>query len=823
MRVRGPRSAFPVGLPPYHPPPMIRLLTTLLAALWLAQTGFAQEGDAESKVSLRAAFVPTTAKPGEEVLLRITLGIADGWHLYGRDEEIGAPPSLTVKEAAGLEAVGPTSVPLGEPHETAGILSYWVTGTAVVEQKFRVPAAAAGTLALEGVVDFMVCDESTCLPPETRAFRTELTVQGAEKPKATIPTPTADQKVTFGARIEPADVAPGGEAELVVDLRIFPGWHVYGALEEVGIPTSLSLTGSAVEKVGAASVPDGNRHDAGGFESYWVEGEMEIRQRFRVPADAQPGALAVGFTVDYMTCDEASCDPPGQLVGEATFTVAARSVPMIGIGGAMGIATPTQDPFGFGDPAPKFEARFEPERSRAGETVDLVVRVSVPDGWHVYGARDENPIKVSSSGSLEAEGPNRLPDGKLHDTAGLENYWLTGEFEIRQAYRVPSDAKEGAQAVPFAVDYLLCDESTCLPPASEMLELDLVVEAGPARSEYGGVGGEEGGWLALLLGAVAAGLFALLMPCTYPMIPLTISMFTKQAEARGGKVLPVSLTYGAGIVLSFVLIGELVGPRIVPFATHPVTNGVIAVAFLFFAMSLFGFITLEPPRFLMNAAGKAQTKGGYIGVLLMGATLVITSFTCTVPFVASLLALAAQGGHAQTIVGMATFGLTMAIPFVILSLLPSRARGIPRAGEWMNQLKVFMGFVELAAALKFVSNVDVVLNDGPLWLSRTTFLWSWAGIFAAATAYLGRSYLAAHGRRTWKSAAGTLATLALAAWCGFGATGQDLDPVLTAIAPPNSKTESKATHTIVKDDYQLALDTAKSAGQLVFVNFTGFT
>ncbi len=804
---------------------MLRLLTALLAVLWLAPPALCQGSEAASKVSLRAAFVPSTAKPGEDVLLRVTLGIADGWHLYGRDEEIGAPPSLTVKDAAGLESIGSTVVPLGEPHETAGIRSYWVTGDAVVEQAFRVPANASGTLTLAGVVDFMVCDESTCLPPETRPFTAALEIQDPSPAAAPIPVPTADQKVTFGARIEPASAAPGAEADLVVDLRIFTGWHVYGALEEVGIPTSLTLTGSVVEKVGTARIPAGKSHDAGGFESFWVEGEMEIRQRIRVPQDANLGSLEVGFIVDYMTCDEASCDPPGQLNGTATLQVTAPdSVPMVGMGAPTAIAPGAQDPFGFGDPAPKFEARFEPDRSRAGETVDLVVRVVVPDGWHVYGARDENPIRVGTSSDLEAQGENRLPDGKLHDTAGLENYWLTGEFEIRQSYEVPADAAAGARSVPFVVDYLLCDESTCLPPASETLELDLVVEAGAARPEYGGAGGaEEGGWLALILGAIAAGLFALLMPCTYPMIPLTISMFTKQAEARGGKVLPVSLTYGAGIVLSFVLIGELIGPRIVPFATHPVTNGVIAVAFLFFALSLFGLITLEPPRFLMNAAGKAQTKGGYVGVLLMGATLVITSFTCTVPFVASLLALAAQGGHAQTIVGMATFGLTMAIPFVLLSLLPSRARGIPRAGEWMNQLKVFMGFVELAAALKFVSNVDVVLNNGPQWLSRSTFLWAWAAIFAAATAYLLKSFLAAHGRRTWKSAAGTVATLALASWCGIGATGKDLDPILTAIAPPNAKGEAKAVHTIVKDDYQLAIETAKSAGQLVFVNFTGFT
>src|SRR5690606_18564488 len=134
---------------------------------------------------------------------------------------------------------------------------------------------------------------------------------------------------------------------------------------------------------------------------------------------------------------------------------------------------------------------------------------------------------------------------------------------------------------------------------------------------------------------------------------------------------------------------------------------------IFFALSLFGLIELRPPAFLMNAAGQAQTKGGYFGVLLMGATLVITSFTCTVPFVATLLALAAQGGTMHVIVGMGIFGLTMAIPFVVLSLVPGRLRGIPRAGEWMNTLKVFLGFVELAAALKFVSNVDLVVNEGP--------------------------------------------------------------------------------------------------------------
>src|SRR5690606_32477557 len=143
---------------------------------------------------------------------------------------------------------------------------------------------------------------------------------------------------------------------------------------------------------------------------------------------------------------------------------------------------------------------------------------------------------------------------------------------------------------------------------------------------------ESGGsLLGFILLAIGGGIFALLMPCTYPMIPITISFFTKQAEARGGNVLPLSLAYGAGIILIFILIGVVIGPVILTFAAHPVTNIVIGVAFLLFALALFGVWTMQPPQFLMGAAGKASMKGGYAGVFLMGATLVVTSFTCTAP------------------------------------------------------------------------------------------------------------------------------------------------------------------------------------------------
>ncbi len=351
------------------------------------------------------------------------------------------------------------------------------------------------------------------------------------------------------------------------------------------------------------------------------------------------------------------------------------------------------------------------------------------------------------------------------------------------------------------------------------------VVAGPARSEYLGAAArvdEYGGVLGLLLAAIGAGLLALLMPCTYPMIPITISFFTKQAAARHGGVLPLALTYGFGIVLIFIVIGLFAAPVIVPFATHWITNAVITAAFVVFAASLFGLVTLQPPQWLLQYAGRASSKGGYLGVFLMGATLVVTSFTCTVPVAGALLSLTADGGTWYVVAGMATFGLTMAVPFVALSLLPGRLRKVPKAGEWMNTLKVFLGFVEIAAAMKFASNVDLALHDGePRWLLREPFLWIWVALFVVAAGYLLMPVFRGQGLRSLGRIAGLVFSLGFAGYSAYGGLGnQYSDPVMSALAPPRSEDPSK--HEKYKDDYGKALAAARKSGKLLLINFTGF-
>jgi thiol:disulfide interchange protein len=214
----------------------------------------------------------------------------------------------------------------------------------------------------------------------------------------------------------------------------------------------------------------------------------------------------------------------------------------------------------------------------------------------------------------------------------------------------------------------------------------------------------------------------------------------------------------------------------------------------------------------------------------MGVTLSVTSFTCTAPFVGSLLAVGAKGGVMRVVLGMAVFGATMASLFVVLSLIPGKMKQIPRAGDWMHTLKVYLGFLELAAALKFVSNVDIAWQ----WhlLPRELFLFLWFAIFVCSALYLlGLIRMTGETGEVspWRMVAG-VATLLLAIYCGFGALGHQMDRITTAFLPDYSSGGStllgkaggaKKGHTIVVDDLEAARKAAIAEDKLVLINFTG--
>lgn len=260
----------------------------------------------------------------------------------------------------------------------------------------------------------------------------------------------------------------------------------------------------------------------------------------------------------------------------------------------------------------------------------------------------------------------------------------------------------------------------------------------------------DGYWTVFLLGFLG-GLIAILTPCVFPMIPLTVSFFTKQSSDRK-QGLSHAVLYGFFIVLIYLLLSipfhflDSVNPELLnTISTNMWLNVFFFLIFMFFAFSFFGYYELTLPASWANKIDFASNKsGGIIGIFLMALTLAIVSFSCTGPILGSLLvgSLSAEGGAVQLSMGMTGFGLALALPFALFAWFPNALTLIPKSGQWMNTIKVVLGFLELALALKFLSNADLVSHWGIL--KREILLGLWAMIFLALALYLFGVYRFPH-------------------------------------------------------------------------------
>ncbi|HZN40266.1 MAG TPA: protein-disulfide reductase DsbD domain-containing protein [Planctomycetota bacterium] len=671
-----------------------------------------------------------------------------------------------------------------------------------------------------------------------------------------------DEKFSLEAKFEPASAKPGDTVTLVLSAVVVDGWHAYGTREKVNIPVALApkkLQLAGLELVGQAQIPPGEPHSSAIGDSFPLPNEFTVKQTMKVPPGMAAGDVSVKGALDYQICDANMCLPPTGAKFSAKLQVLA------------GAAAPTAPPELGTKPGLKLvpdekvqiKASFDPATARGGEATTLVIDVTVDERYHAYGTLETTNTPVSldgaklDRGSLELVGAPDIPLGEKKQQFGMDTYRLPHEFQVKQVLRVPAGTAPGAIPVKGMLGYQVCDENMCDQATEGAFVATLTVEAGEARAgmttkpvpppavatpkEPQGGNPFGGSLWALILACIGGGLFALAMPCTYPMIPITFSFFTKQAEKRGGNVLPLALTYGLGIIAMFTIVGAALSEVIIDVVNHWTTNLVIGAMFLFFAFVLFGWINLQPPQFLMRASGKASATGGYLGVFFMGATLVITSFTCTAPIVGSLLANVAQFGTGRVAFGMAIFGLTMALPFVVLSLMPTRVKTMPRSGEWMETLKVSLGFVELAAALKFVSMVDFALG----WqiLPRELFLLLWTTIFGLWAMYLfgilRKAGTPNEGVGAGRMAGGMFVSL-LATYFLFGGLGYKLDFYMTNFVPGYSaesviargaggsgeatdgKGHAVGKHRIVLDNQPKAMEVALAEDKLLLYNFTGF-
>ena len=345
--------------------------------------------------------------------------------------------------------------------------------------------------------------------------------------------------------------------------------------------------------------------------------------------------------------------------------------------------------------------------------------------------------------------------------------------------------------------------------------------------------------------ALGAGFLALLTPCVYPLIPMTVSFFTKQSGGKG-----LAFLYGAFIVLIYVFFGTILaffaGASFANFlSTHWIPNLLFFVIFMLFGISFLGAFEIVLPSNFVNQVDAKSDKGGLIGVFFMAFTLVLVSFSCTGPLAGSILIAASQGVFLKPIVGMLGFSLAFAIPFTLFAIFPGVLNKMPKSGGWMNEVKVVLGFLEVALAFKFLSVADQVYH----WylLDREVFLAIWIAVFTAITLYLFGIITMPHdsGNKKLSVTRSLLATssLAFVLYMMPGMWGAPLKGLSGWLPPMNTQDfkmsggsnllEAPKINSKYSDflklplglqgyfDYKEAKEAAIKAGKPLFIDFTG--
>ncbi|MFN6388696.1 MAG: protein-disulfide reductase DsbD family protein [Bacteroidota bacterium] len=300
--------------------------------------------------------------------------------------------------------------------------------------------------------------------------------------------------------------------------------------------------------------------------------------------------------------------------------------------------------------------------------------------------------------------------------------------------------KTGATAVKGSFSWLAVSGDD-FPSGEEKINVIIKGASAAATNAADAAASEntEGSMWSIFLLCLATGLLAVITPCVFPLIPVTVSFFLKRSKTRI-EGLKNAVWYSISIILIYtiptLLLTLIFGDKILyTISTHPVSNIFFFVVFIVFAISFFGAFELALPNSWANKADQKAGKGGLLGIFFMALTLVIVSFSCTGPIVGTLLGQTSmQGVGLAPIIGMMGFGVGLAIPFSLFAFFPSMLQSLPKSGGWLNTIKVSFGFIELALALKFLSNVDLSYHLGIL--NRDVFLVLWIVVFFLLGVYL---------------------------------------------------------------------------------------
>lgn len=531
----------------------------------------------------------------------------------------------------------------------------------------------------------------------------------------------------------------------------------------------------------------------------------------------------------------------------------------------------------------------------------LISTAVIEKGWKLYSQNVPPKGPVPTTFEYVSDKNFQLV-GKTEETGTITKHDAVFDMEIgffynKAVFKQRVKTTGAVSVVKGTVEFMVCDDANCLPP--DVIDLEFVfpsengggsavassiVSAIPTSveslttetsnsvtesevkiSEKSTAVSDEivhtqstknrGLWGIFLI-SFLSGFAALLTPCVFPMIPMTVSYFTKQSKSKA-KGIKNAILYGLSIIVIYVLLGSVVtgifgADALNALASSVVFNLVFFVLLVFFATSFLGAFELTLPSSWSTKVDAQADRSGFVGIFFMALALAIVSFSCTGPIVGTLLVEAASKGGIAPIVGMFGFSLAIALPFAIFAAFPGWLNSLPKSGGWLNTVKVVLGFLELALAFKFLSNADLAVQAH--WLEREVFLAIWIAVFGTLAFYLFGKIRLPHDSPVDKISVGRLSlgliSLIFTIYMIPGLWGAPLN-LISAFPPPQHYSESPygvgytktgsvsaisqedrlpegahllEPHNILAfDDYEKGLAYAKQVNKPALLDFTGWT
>jgi len=505
----------------------------------------------------------------------------------------------------------------------------------------------------------------------------------------------------------------------------------------------------------------------------------------------------------------------------------------------------------------------------------LISKATIESGWHLYSQNvpEDGPIPTSFiyddfNGAFKFIDNTSEEEGHTVDDPVFQ---MKIKFFEKSAIFVQKMEVLGEETtVNGIVEFMVCDDSRCLPPT----EVELVFNLSESKNAITTSTDEQNiktdtieslstqkestkGLWGIFFIAFLSGFAALLTPCVFPMIPMTVSFFTKQSKTKAAGI-KNAIIYGISIIVIYVLLGTAVtavfgADALNALATNVWFNIIFFLLLVVFAVSFLGAFEIMLPNSWANKVDSKADRGGLIGIFFMALALAIVSFSCTGPIVGTLLVQAASKGGLAPIIGMLGFSLAIALPFALFAAFPGWLNSLPKSGGWLNTVKVVLGFLELALAFKFLSQADLVLQTHIL--EREVFLAIWIAIFGTLALYLFGKIQLPHDSPLTHISVGRLSlgliVLSFTIYMIPGLWGAPLN-LISAFPPPQNYSESPygvgflklneigsstnsihgdlpegahllAPHDILAfNDYDEGLAYAKAVGKPVMIDFTGW-